>query len=230
VRPTELLLQYQRLGDRSRVLLDEKQRLEDRLNRHEKIEAAEAAVAAAETQLSELTRRFKAMDLEVEGHRGKMRTHERELMSGRIRSPTDLTKMSEEVSHMKARLLEEEEAELQLMTALEETEGELERARKALEAARAEAVAEAPALRERLAAVEKEIAELEAQREAVWAEIPPDLQSAYKRLNRIPNPVVEMVGGQCLGCRVQLTANELQQLRRGERFTCQNCSRILVLG
>ena len=128
MRPTELLLQYQRLGDRSRVLLDEKQRLEDRLNRHEKIEAAEAAVAAAETQLSELTRRFKAMDLEVEGHRGKMHVHERELMSGRIRSPTDLTKMSEEVSHMKARLLEEEEAELQLMTALEETEGELERA------------------------------------------------------------------------------------------------------
>jgi len=38
-----------------------------------------------------------------------------------------------------------------------------------------------------------------------------------------------MVGGQCEGCRVQLTANELQVLRRGERFTCQNCNRILVL-
>ena len=43
------------------------------------------------------------------------------------------------------------------------------------------------------------------------------------------NHAVAMVNGQCEGCRVQLTANELQVLRRGERFTCQNCNRILVL-
>ena len=55
------------------------------------------------------------------------------------------------------------------------------------------------------------------------------LQAAYRKISRIPNPVVAMVNGQCEGCRVQLTANELQVLRRGERFTCQNCNRILVL-
>ena len=66
-------------------------------------------------------------------------------------------------------------------------------------------------------------------REALWAEIPPPLQAAYRKISRIPNPVVAMVGGQCEGCRVQLTTNELQVLRRGERFTCQNCNRILVL-
>jgi predicted CXXCH cytochrome family protein len=40
---------------------------------------------------------------------------------------------------------------------------------------------------------------------------------------------VPVLDGQCMGCHVQLTANELQQLKRGERSTCQSCNRILVL-
>jgi predicted nucleic acid-binding Zn-ribbon protein len=168
------------------------------------------------------------MEGEVEGHRTQMKGHERELMSGRIRSPSDLTRMSEEVDHMKARLVEEEDAELEVMTALEAADAELAQARAELEDARAHYEAALPELRRRLQTIESEIAELELQRQALWADVPPELQAAYRKISRIPNPVVAMANGQCEGCRVQLTANELQQLRRGERFTCQNCNRILV--
>jgi predicted nucleic acid-binding Zn-ribbon protein len=102
-------------------------------------------------------------------------------------------------------------------------------ARQELADAQAEVEAAAPRLQARLRVVEGEVAELELQREGLWAEIPAPLQAAFRKISRIPNPVVAVVNGQCEGCRVQLTTNELQVLRRGERFTCQNCNRILVL-
>ncbi|MDQ6918374.1 MAG: hypothetical protein M3Z98_03335 [Candidatus Dormibacteraeota bacterium] len=229
MRPTELLLQYQRLGDRIRTLTDEASHLEQRLARDERAEAATATVAEALEKRDRLARQVREMDLDVEGHRAKMKSHEKELMSGRIRSPSDLTKMSDEVGHMKARLAEEEDQEFELMAALEAAEAELAAARQELADAAAAVEEAAPKLRGRLNVIEGEGAKLELQREALWVEVPAPLQAAYRKISRIPNPVVAMVGGQCEGCRVQLTANELQVLRRGERFTCQNCNRILVL-
>ena len=229
MRPTELLLQYQRLGDRIRTLTDEATHIEQRLARDERVEAATAAVAQALERRDQLARELREMDMDVEGHRTKMKSHEKELMSGRIRSPSDLTKMSEEVGHMKARLAEEEDREFDLMAALESAEAELAAARKELADAQAAVEAATPKLQGRLQIIQAETADLEQQREAIWAEVPAPLQAAYRKISRIPNPVVAMVNGQCEGCRVQLTANELQVLRRGERFTCQNCNRILVL-
>jgi predicted nucleic acid-binding Zn-ribbon protein len=229
MRPTELLLQYQRLGDRVMTLTDEERHIQQRLARDERVEAATAAVAAALAERDQLARELREMDLDVEGHRAKMKSHEKELMSGRIRSPSDLTKMSEEVGHMKARLVEEEDREFELMSSLDAAEAELASARQELADAQAAVEAAVPKLQGRVRVIEGEVAELELQREAVWAEVPAPLQGAYRKISRIANPVVAMVNGQCEGCRVQLTANELQVLRRGERFTCQNCNRILVL-
>ena len=228
MKPTELLLQYQRLGDRIRTLEDEQRHLQDRLSGDARVERGQRLVAEALARRDELAAQLRGMEGEVEGHRTQMKGHERELMSGRIRSPSDLTRMSDEVGHMKARLAEEEDAELEVMSALEAADAELTGARAELEEARAEYEAALPGIRRRLQTLESEVAELELQRAGIWADVPPPLQAAYRKISRIPNPVVAMSGGQCEGCRVQLTANELQQLRRGERFTCQNCNRILV--
>jgi uncharacterized protein len=229
MRPTETLLQFQRLGDRARTLEDEKTHLEGRLVVDPRVDAAGLALADARQARDPLLLQLKEMELEVEGQRSRMKGHERELMSGRIRSPSELTKMSDEVGHMKMRLAEEEDRELELMTSLEQAEADLAAATAELEEAEKAHAAARPGIEERLAVIGAELATLEEQRAALWAEVPPPLQAAYNRISRIANPVVAEEGGQCMGCRVQLTTNELQQLRRGERFTCQNCNRILVL-
>ncbi len=229
MRPTELLLQYQRLGDRVRTLTDERTHLELRLARDERVETAIESLTTAQAKRDSLATQLREVDLEVETHRAKMKGHEKELMSGRIRSPSDLTRMSEEVGHMKARLVQEEEGELELMTALEEAEAELVAARSEVAEAQAAVEAAAPGHQRRLRTIDSEASELELQREGLWVDVPEPLRATYRKISRIPNPVVPMVNGQCEGCRVQLTANELQVLRRGERFTCQNCNRILVL-
>ena len=229
MRPTEILLQYQRLGDRAQTLEDERTHLEGRLAGDPRSDRAAAAAADARAARDALHLQLKQMELEVEGRRDKMRGHERELMSGRIRSPSDLTRMSEEVGQMKTRLAEEEDQELELMGALEAAEGDLAASTAELEAARAAHRDAEPGNRRRLAEVLAELEQIEEQRAALWADVPAELQAAYGRASRIPHPVVAEEGGQCQGCRVQLTTNELQVLRRGERFTCQNCNRILVL-
>ena len=229
MRPTELLLQYQRLGDRVSTLTDEARHIGQRLAGDARVDAATLATAAALEAREQLARQLREMDLDVEGHRAKMKSHEKELMSGRIRSPSDLSRMSDEVGHMKARLAEEEEREFDLMSSLEAADTDLAGARQELADAEAAVATAAPKLRGRLVVIDGEVAEMEQQREAIWADLPAPLQAAYRKISRLPNPVVAMVQGQCEGCRVQLTANELQVLRRGERFTCQNCNRILVL-
>src|SRR5258706_924406 len=114
-RPAQLLLEYQRLVDRERVLRHNVERLESLLQANpevvrlqEKVEAARAAQEAAAGKLHE-------SDRAREDHRTKLRSRERELMSGRIRNPSELMQMSEEVQHMKARLADDEEADLRLM-------------------------------------------------------------------------------------------------------------------
>lgn len=227
--PTEILLRYQRLGDRARTLDDEQRHLEERLAQDGRTERAREALAAATPAWEALAKQLREMELDVEGHRTKMQSHNRELMSGRIRSPSDLTRMSEEVDHMRSRLADEEDRELDLMASLEAAESKLAAARTELQEAQAAVEAAAPQLNLRLKMIGAEVSELEVQRESLWTNVPPPLQAAYHKISRIANPVVAMIDGQCEGCRVRLTANELQVLRRGERFTCQNCNRILVL-
>jgi predicted CXXCH cytochrome family protein len=81
----------------------------------------------------------------------------------------------------------------------------------------------------RLELLETEAGELEGEMARAWDQVPAALQGQYRKLSRLANPVVPVLDGQCMGCHVQLTANELQQLKRGERSTCQSCNRILVL-
>ena len=229
-KPAQLLLQHQRLVDRERVLRDNIERIESALasdpevvQLEEKVEAARAAQQAVASRLHE-------SDRAREDHRSRLRSREKELMSGRIRNPTELMQMSEEVQHMKARFAEEEEAELHLMEEAESADDAVRNSTSELDAARAQSATEEPALKEELEALRAELQEVEAERDQVWAQVPPVAQAAYRRV-RIQPAVAEVVGSQCQACRVTVTSSGMQTLRKGsdELVHCENCGRILVL-
>src|SRR5712692_10116311 len=221
-KPAQLLLQHQRLSDRERVLRDNIERIESALESdpevvqlEEKVEAAQAAQAAVAARLHE-------SDRAREDHRSRLRSREKELMSGRIRNPTELMQMSEEVKHMKARFVEEEDAELQLMEDADTADGAMRGATAELEAARARAAAEVPVLR-------SELAEVESAKEQIWAEVPPVARTAYTR-QRVQPAVAVVANNQCTACRVAVTSRGMQMLRQGDEIVhCENCGRILVL-
>jgi predicted nucleic acid-binding Zn-ribbon protein len=225
----QLLLQYQRLVDRERVLRDNIERLQSRLESDPEVVRLEEIVETARSAQEGVAARLSESDRAREDHRSKLRQREKELMSGRIRNPTELMQMSEEVQHMKQRFKDEEEAELQLMEDADTADETMKAATAELEAARSRVAAEAPELREELDGWQAELSQVEAEKEQVWTDLPQEARTAFTRL-RVQPAVAEVKNNQCTACRVTVTSSGMQILRKGEGIVhCENCGRILVL-
>jgi predicted nucleic acid-binding Zn-ribbon protein len=227
--PAELLLRYQNLDLRAQALAAEIEQIESRLRSDSELEDLLAQQEAAHSRKQELELRLRDTEREVEGHRVRLRGRQSELMSGRVRNPTELMQMSSEVDHMRDRLRTEEDAELELMEQLEAAEAERTRLDEAIAAVRARLEAAAPGLRDRVQMAGSELAAVEAERDAVWSEVPAAYQHAYRRVRARP-AVAQVVGNACGACHVSVTSSQAQQLRRGDQIVqCENCGRLLVV-
>jgi len=115
MNPAQLLLRYQAQVERERAVREVIERLESRLASDPEVVELEESMSEAKAAQDAVAARLRESDHAREDHRSKLRSREKELMSGRIRNPTELMQMSDEVAHMKARFAEEEDAELTLM-------------------------------------------------------------------------------------------------------------------
>lgn len=230
MKPAQLLLRYQAHVERERALREVIERLESRLQADPEVVSLEEALQAARAAQNAVAARLRESDHTREDHRSKLRSREKELMSGRIRNPTELIQMSHEVAHMKARFAEEEDAELHLMEDAEAADDAVRAVTANLDEARSRSAAEEPALKEELAAARSELAEVEAERDEVWAEAPPSAQATYSRI-RVQPAVAKVLNNQCTACRVTVTSSGMQVLRKGldDLVHCEHCGRILVL-
>lgn len=226
----ELALHHQRLDQRAGHLRGQIERVRTALAGDPEVERLEREHAETDAAQRELALRLRDHDRQVEGRRARVRGRERELMSGRIRNPTELMKLSQEIEHLKATLSAEEDAELELMQQQEDLQVALSRLGQELSAARDRGAAAAPDLRARLERLEAELVEAERERDATWAALPADWQEVYRRLGRrLADPVAEVARGQCQACRVGVTSSGMQALRRAALLQCDNCGRILVV-
>jgi predicted nucleic acid-binding Zn-ribbon protein len=229
MKPAQLLLAYQRLVERERELRDEIERLESLLASDPNVAHAEAALAEARERSQGITLRLRESDRERETHRTKLRSREKELMSGRIRNPTELMQLNTEVQHLRSSFADEEEAELRLMEEGELAEQAVVEASELVQGARERSANDEPQLRGELEAMQTELAAVKADSEAAWAEIPAAARNAYLRI-RVHPPVAEVDRNQCLVCHVTVTSSGMQALRKGEEIVhCENCGRVLVL-
>ncbi|MBJ7600175.1 MAG: hypothetical protein DLM67_21845 [Candidatus Nephthysia bennettiae] len=224
----ELALQHQRLESRAAQLQAQIERVEAQLVRNAEVERLVEQVATGESAMRDLELRVLQRERDAEARRTKVRSRERELMSGRISNPGELVRLSSEVEHLKAALVEEEDAEMILLEEQERLDKETARARAELEQARARVAAAEPGLRDELERLRADLAEVVSEREAAWAGLPSDWQKAYGRV-RLPNPVAQVMHGQCQACHVSVTSNGMQVLRRGGLLPCDNCGRLLVV-
>src|SRR5438270_3418942 len=174
MRAGELLLHHQRQEERVRHLESELHDLDKRLSSDPEVERLALEVAGATERLQEANLRLRDLDRVVAGHRERTRAREAELMSGRIRNPTELMQLSQEVEHSKAQMRDEEDRELDLMGAVEEAEADLARLTAESENAREAFEIGQPPLRQRVEAARSELAVAEQERDAAWAEVPPD--------------------------------------------------------
>src|SRR4030088_3266280 len=163
MKPAQLLFEHQRLVDRERILSEDIERVTSRLESDPEVVELETSLAEARGTQEVAAARLRESDHEREAHRTKLRSREKELMSGRIRSPSELMQMSEEVQHMKARFAEEEDAELMLMEDADAADHAVREATEDLEQTRRQSAAEEPGLRQDLVTWGAELAEVETE-------------------------------------------------------------------
>jgi predicted nucleic acid-binding Zn-ribbon protein len=227
-KPAQLLLEHQRLVERERGLRDNIERAGSRLESDPEVVEREATLAEARVVQEACAARVRESDHEREAHGSRLRAREKELMSGRIRSPSELLQMSDEVKHMKERFAEEEEAEMRLMEEADAADEAVREATSQLDQARKQSAAEEPEIRSELETWTAELAEVESERDAVWEEVPPAAQAAYSRM-RLRPAVAQVINNQCSACHVTVTSSGMQKLRGGDELVhCENCGRILV--
>jgi len=227
-KPALLLLEHQRLLERERGLRDNIERANARLESDPEVVEREETLAAARAAQEAASALVRESDHEREAHRTRLRTREKELMSGRIRSPSELLQMSDEVKHMKERFAEEEDAEMKLMEDADAADEAVRDATSHLDEARKQSASEEPEIRSELETWTAELAEVESERDTVWEQVPPAAQAAYSRMRMRP-AVAQVINNQCSACHVTVTSSGMQKLRGGDELVhCENCGRILV--
>jgi predicted nucleic acid-binding Zn-ribbon protein len=215
----ERLFALQQLDTRSERLREEMVPLRRVLEGDPAATDPRPALDRLRAERAALVARIRAAEREEETELARARSHERQLMGGTIHNPKELSKLSEELQHLRARIAVQDSSLFEML----ETQEELE---KQVVNAEAQAVADAEALRRR----EAELESVAAQRAALRAELGEEYRRLYDRVAALRKPaVVEVRGGACTGCRLPIAPTRLKLLRGEEPIVCEACNRILYL-
>ncbi len=189
-------------------------------------------VRDARIVVDDLTVEQAKADREVEQVKTR-RTRDRDRMdSGQITQPKDLERMQHELVSLERRITTLEDAELEVMEALEEAQQVFDglgiRAED-IDARLAELVAQRD---EKQAAIDASLAEVSAARVPATDGMPDDLMALYERLREQKGIGAALLRArQCGGCNMTLDASELSRIRAAdpdEVIRCEECQRILV--
>ena len=189
--------------------------------------------AESEAARAELARRQSELEARIEAMATRSKAIEDRLYGARGTAARDLQAMDEEIRHLAVRRRELEDDELEIMEALEPIDAVLGEIRAGREQREARAVVLREALAAAEAAIDAQIAEHAAERQALAAEVPAQLLERYEALRaRLGGTgAARLVGNRCSGCHLELPAMEVDRIRHlepGTMVTCEQCGRILV--
>ena len=162
------------------------------------------------------------------------RTRDRDRMDkGLITNPKDLARMQQELVSLERRIGTLEDAEIEIMERLEDAQRELESVTSQLEATDVRLADLAAARDERTAAIQGDLASIEAERGPAAEGLPADLLALYDRLRASKNGVGAALlrARQCGGCMLNIDNAELAVIKAApsdEVIRCEECQRILV--
>ena len=190
-------------------------------------------LVAAETAISDLELEQAEAESDLDPVRDRLTRNQARIADGTVADPKALSSMLEEVNHLKKRISDLEDAELEVMEQLELAIANREtiRARiKQIDDDLAETITE----RDRqLAALEAEIAGLRTERDQITPLIPPELLGLYGKIGANHGGVgaAELRQRRCTGCQLEINAADLRAFTAAaedEVLRCEECGRILI--
>jgi predicted nucleic acid-binding Zn-ribbon protein len=193
----------------------------------------EAKTATVEASRHELQRDQQRLDDEITSLRDKATNHDKQLYSGAVTNPRELQAMQDEIASLRRRVSQLEDREIELMEQIEPLDGEIA----GYAAERIAADEQATSLRARIAEaeveIEGELATTRAERAELAAGIDADLLAQYDTLRKQAGgiAIARLVGSNCGGCHLQLSAAEVARIKKlppDEPVNCEECGRLLA--
>lgn len=193
----------------------------------------DASIAAAETERGELARQQKRLDDEIESISAKRAHEEATLYGGSVTNARALQDLQEEIGALQRRITVLEDQDLEIMEQIEPLDARLAE----LRTARSERAAQLDTAEAELTAAEAELAVAvdaeQTARDALVPAVDAPLLQEYEslRAGRGGIGVARLVGSQCGGCHLALSAVEVARIRKigpGEITHCEECGRLLV--
>jgi predicted nucleic acid-binding Zn-ribbon protein len=194
-------------------------------------DATERAFGELRLQLDVMNHDQTRYEHEIDSMSQKIVAEEKRLFDGSIANAKELESIQHEVENLKKRRSDREDEVLALLEQKEDLEARATEAGSATTAHRASVDESAEAASNELRDVEAELGARAAERETLVPQLDPELVELYEDLRRTKKGIgaAALVDGVCQGCHEQLSAVELDRLKRTEGIKrCDHCRRILV--
>jgi uncharacterized protein len=190
-------------------------------------------LVAADTKVSDLEREQARAESDLQPVTERLARNERRIADGSVGDPKALSSLVEEVAHLKRRIGVLEEAELEVMEALEAAGKERDELRKEIAALEDDVAAVTAKRDQQMQELQTELRAQQAHRASVVPELPADLLALYTKIAAGHGGVgaAELHQRRCLGCRLEINAADLRQFAAAapdEVLRCEECGRILV--
>ena len=195
-------------------------------------DVAEERLGELRLKLDELGRDQVRFEREIDSMTKKEQAEQTRMYDGSIVNAKELEALQHEISSVHKRRSDREDELLALLEIREQLEADAMTADRLTTTLRTTAEEAAGAAGVELARVETELIERVAKRGTIATEIEPDVLELYEDLRRLKKGigVAALVDGVCQACHEQLSAVELDKLKRGDGVRrCEHCRRILVV-
>lgn len=194
-------------------------------------DAAERALGELRLQLDVVGRDQAKLEHEIDSLTQKAAAEDKRLYDGTVANAKELASIQHEIENLKRRRSDREDEMLGLMEVREELETRASEAQTTSDRLRVLVEEVGGAALGELRTIETEMVQRIAARQIVATEIDPEMLDLYEDLRKQKKGIgaAALVDGVCLGCHEQLSAMELDKLKRSEGVKrCEYCRRILV--
>lgn len=172
----------------------------------------------------------KKYDLDVEQWKERVRKYKEQ--SAQVKTNEAYKALQHEIEGAEAEIAKAEDRLLEQMVASEQYDRELKAAERALKEAEGVVAGQRKRVEAEREATQKEVVELEAERNRLVPKIPENLLDNYERIARKHNgtAMAEVRDEKCTACGMRVRPHVFQEMRRSnseELFHCETCTRIL---
>lgn len=196
------------------------------------VEAAGGRLSEEKLELSELERKQRALDGELDFLSAKIKKEEEKLFSGAVMNPKELSAIQAEIISLRRRRDEMETEDLEEMEGIDGLKLEVRRTGEALDESTAEEARQIEGYASDLAGMRDQVRSLETERDGLKRSVDADTLEVYEDLlGKKGGLAVARIeqGRSCGGCHIEFTRMQIDRFQHEEAiFRCEYCRRILV--